>query len=81
MRGSITYLRRGLLGAAIVGSLGFGATQALAVPRETVSQDGTCVWGDPGARSICQSYCQANYYNDGACTRKGFCACVGYIGP
>lgn len=81
MRGSITYLRRGLLGAAIVGSLGFGATQALAGPRGAVTQDGTCVREDPGSRSYCRSYCQANYYADGACTRQGFCACIQYIGP
>jgi len=81
MRVSLAFLRRSLLGAAFVGSLGFGATQALAVPREVRTADGTCVWGDPGARYICRSYCQANYYADGACTRQGFCACIQYIGP
>ncbi len=33
---SLSYLRRGLLGIALTGSLGFGTTQALAAPQETV---------------------------------------------
>ena len=81
MSRSLSYLRRGLLGAGLVGSLGFGASQALATPRETSSTDGTCVYGDPGARSYCRSWCQANYYRDGTCTTHGFCACIQYIGP
>jgi hypothetical protein len=81
MRGSITYLRRGLLGAAIAGSLGFGATQALAVPREAVSQDGHCNWGHWAADPFCRSYCQSKYYMDGTCSQSGFCTCTTYIEP
>lgn len=33
MSRSLSYLRRGLLGLAFVGSLGFGATHALAEPQ------------------------------------------------
>lgn len=81
MRFSRSSLRRGLLGLVFAGSLGFGASQAFAEPRTVAATDGTCVYGDPGARWICRDWCQANYYVDGACTRKGFCACTGYIGP
>lgn len=43
MSRSLSYLRRGLLGIAFVGSLGFGATQAFASPeqaREAVCRTG-----------------------------------------
>ena len=33
MSRSLSYLRRGLLGIALAGSLGFGATQAFAEPK------------------------------------------------
>lgn len=72
---SLTSLRRGLLGIAFVGSLAFGAVQALAAPRAS-GADGTCLYGDPGARSACQSWCQSEGYRDGTCTRMGFCACL-----
>lgn len=36
---SFSYLRRGLLGAALAGSLGFGVSQALAVPAEASVRD------------------------------------------
>ena len=81
MSRTLLHLRRGLLGAALLGSLGFGASQALATPREAAGTDGTCLYGDPGARSYCRSWCQSEGYRDGACARQGFCACIGYIGP
>jgi hypothetical protein len=82
MKDSPSYLRRGLLGAALVGALGFGASQALAVPRAAgITDDGTCVPGDPGSRTICRNYCQSQGYADGACLKMGLCGCIGYIGP
>lgn len=46
MSRSLSYLRRGLLGIALVGSLGFGATQAFAEPKgEPVAAMGTCPVG------------------------------------
>ncbi|HSU18039.1 hypothetical protein [Longimicrobium sp.] len=81
MSRSLSHLRHGLLGAVVVGSLGFGASQALAVPRGAPAADGTCVYDDPGSRTICRNYCQSQYYRDGACLRQGFCGCIGYIGP
>lgn len=41
MSRSLSYLRRGLLGISIVGSLGFGVTQAFATPA-TNAQAGYC---------------------------------------
>ena len=41
MSRSLSYLRRGLLGIAFVGSLGFGATQALASPEQS-ARSGSC---------------------------------------
>ncbi|MEW5929994.1 MAG: hypothetical protein AB1941_21270 [Gemmatimonadota bacterium] len=54
MKRSLSHLRRGLLGAAFVGSLGFGATVAVAKPETSnpfpscpkgmsMCPDGTCV--------------------------------------
>lgn len=77
----LSRLRIGVFSAAFVSSLGFGVSQALAVPHSAQTTDGTCVYGDPGARSLCRDWCQSQYYADGACTRKGFCACIQYIGP
>lgn len=41
MSRSLLYLRRGLLGIAFVGSLGFGATQAVATPSR--AESGSCL--------------------------------------
>jgi hypothetical protein len=81
MSRSLHHLRSGLLAASIVGALAFGASQALAVPRQAHAADGTCVFDDPGSRTICRSYCQSQGYRDGACTRQGLCGCIGYVGP
>jgi hypothetical protein len=44
MSRSVSYLRRGLLGIAFLGSLGFGATQALASPEQ--AHEVVCQTGD-----------------------------------
>lgn len=74
------YLRRGVFCAAFVGSLGFGATQALAVPGPggpggSGSPGGWCVLGDPGAHEYCQYWCQETLSADGWCTQGGACTC------
>ena len=72
----LSCLRRGLLGAAFVASLGFGATQALAVPREASSDDGWCVVSDPGKDAYCRSWCLKSYQvSEGYCTAQGRCTC------
>ena len=76
MSRTLSHLRQGLLGAALLGSLGFGASQALATPREATGTAATCLYGDPGGRSYSRSYCQSEGYRDGTCTRIGFCACL-----
>ena len=42
MSRSLSYLRRGLLGIAVVGSLGFGVTTALAAPNTTTRMPAIC---------------------------------------
>lgn len=71
MDSRLSYLRRGLLGIAFVGSLGFGATQALASPeqgRVKYCEDRggdyytpVCAYGCPG--------------NSGYCRDGGVCVC------
>jgi hypothetical protein len=77
MKGSMTYLRRGLLGLAFAGSLGFGATQALATPA----------LGAPAAAGVCPDEGYDYYYypcayscyrQQGYCAAGGVCRC-GYI--
>jgi hypothetical protein len=74
---SFTNLRRALFGLSCTVVFGFGASQALAAPRQS-SDDGTCLYGDPGARAYCRSWCQSQSlgYRDGTCTRFGYCACL-----
>jgi hypothetical protein len=77
---SLSYLRRGLLSAALAGSLGFGATQALAVPGPGPGGGGNpgggfCVLGDPGAHAYCQYWCQETMSADGWCLPSGACTC------
>lgn len=73
MSRSPSYLRRGLLGLVFVGSLGFGATQALASPEQArfTSCPATgydyayqhCAAGCPGGRGYCDAYgrCQCGH--------------------
>lgn len=59
---SLFYLRRGLLGIAVAGSLGFGASHAFAVPMSSGSSQG-CPY--------CTTYCQDRGYEAGVC-RSGY---------
>ena len=63
MSRSLSYLRRGLLGIALVGSLGFGATTAFAALDTTTRKPDWCADGT----SYC--YCLAD------CVMHGTCPC------
>jgi hypothetical protein len=74
MSRSLSYLRRGLLGLASVGSLGFGATQALASPD--IARSGSCqlTWYEYYSLE-CNAECwQYGGYCDGVNTE---CICFG----
>lgn len=67
MSRSLSYLRRGLLGIAFVGALGFGASQALAAPPQ-VSQARSCI-------DYCYTQCWEMGWEGGYCTYTGACFC------
>jgi hypothetical protein len=77
MSRSLSYLRRGLLGIAVVGSLGFGATQAWGSPS-VFSNDGTCPYDSMGPYKYrpCNEYCGGSAYCDGVSS----CVCVTFPG-
>jgi hypothetical protein len=68
MSRSLSYLRRGLLGIAFVGSMAFGASQALAAPQRA-----------PQAAAYCDEWqCfMACYeiFRYGRCGWDGYCEC------
>lgn len=71
MSRSLSYLRRGLLGIAFVGSLGFGATQAFGTPSRA-----------PGAACTPKPYEYTSAYcglgcpgGAGYCSTAGVCVC------
>ncbi|MET0400372.1 MAG: hypothetical protein ABW277_26515 [Longimicrobiaceae bacterium] len=71
MRLSFSYLRRGILGLAFAGSLGFGAAQAVAsegsrpLPRTCPPRSYEYVTPD------CNAYCNG----PGFCATNGYCQC------
>lgn len=67
MSRSRSYLRRGLLGIVFVGSLGFGATQALAKPQVEAGPK----YCFPGP---CNRSCVNSGFASGACA-DGVCTC------
>jgi hypothetical protein len=70
MRRSATYLRRSLFGAAILGSLGFGATQAFGNAADTALR--TCpATGYDYAYASCRIGCASGGY----CSADGICRC------
>ncbi len=72
---SLTWLRRGLLGLVCAGSLGFGATQAIAGPQQE-TRVGTCPdWGYDYYYAPCAYGCPGR---QGYCAAGGICRC-GYI--
>lgn len=66
-------LRRGMLALAVAGSLGFGATQAFAVPAQ--ARLGVCPpYSGPTFNTECDMSCQSQGYDYGFC-RYGQCVC------
>lgn len=74
MSRSLINLRRVLLGAAFVGSLGFGATQALATPEQAARAASCPNKGYDYPYAACRNGCAVGGY----CAAGGYCQC-GYI--
>lgn len=75
MSRTLASVRRMLLGAAFVGSLGFGAAQAFAAPGEAAAAVRTCPdRGYDYAYASCRTGCAVGGY----CAAGGICKC-GYI--
>lgn len=70
MSRSFSFLRRGLLGIAVAGAMGFGATQALASPQTGPGP------GDPYCPSDDAPYYSA-YCARGCAEGVGYCAVNG----
>ena len=70
MRRTAMQLRRGVFGAAVALSLGFGGSQALASPAPRVDGPPRC---DP---TWCDRICRAIGAFSGSCTEGGGCACA-----
>ena len=71
MIGIVTKVRNGVMAAALVGALGFGATQALATPAEP-AKDSAC---SPGK---CDKQCKEQFgpFAGGFCDPFGGCSCA-----
>lgn len=74
MSRTLANLRRAVLGAAFVGSLGFGAAQAFASPEQTAVARTCPDRGYDYAYSSCRIGCSVGGY----CAAGGICQC-GYI--
>lgn len=73
-----SYLRRSLLGAAVVASLGFGATQAFAVPAVARFQSCPISTSGPYFYGPCEEYCYDQGYDFGYCSEYGSCTCTDF---
>lgn len=65
---SATLLRNALFSLALVSTLGFGASQALASPRPAKTSAAACSY------SYCNSHCLRTGYAEGYCA-GGQCYC------
>ncbi|HEY0015374.1 MAG TPA: hypothetical protein VGC13_03620 [Longimicrobium sp.] len=77
---SFSFIRRGFLGIAFAGALGFGATQALASPRTAAGPDGPDYCpidfvNGPYYSEYCGRGCAEEI---GYCSMEGRCVC-GYF--
>lgn len=73
MTSSAMLLRKGLFPLAVVLSLGFGASQALATPKvESGSARRLCA---PEQSTACRNDCLARGYDGGLCYSGGLCQC------
>ncbi|WP_420127699.1 hypothetical protein [Longimicrobium sp.] len=70
---SSMMLRRGLLGLMVAGSLGFGATQALATPSQASTAAATCP--SKGYDYYYASCAYACPGRQGYCSAGGICRC------
>lgn len=70
MRRTAMQFRRGVFGAAVALSLGFGGSQALASPAPSVDPGPKC---DP---DWCDFLCRAIGAHSGTCLEGGGCACA-----
>lgn len=70
MRRTSRQLRRGVFGAAVALSLGFGGSQALASPAPEVAAGPKCTldW--------CDRFCKAIGAHSGTCLKDEGCACA-----
>jgi len=68
------YLRRGFLAVAAAGSLGFGASQALASPQAEAGRASCPAKGYDYAYAACRTGCAVGGY----CSAGGTCQC-GFI--
>ncbi len=78
MRQTWTKLRSGMLALAVAGSLGFGATQAFAVP--TQARLAVCPYSGPAFNTECEISCRSQGYDFGFC-RYGQCVCRNFTTP
>ena len=67
MMRSIRTARRGVLGLAFAGALGFGASQALATPAAAMAA--------PSCDTLCNRVCQAAGFIGGFCGDGVSCSC------
>ena len=67
MTRSIHKVRSGLLGLAVAGALGFGATQALAEPAPAAAAD--------SCDTLCNRVCRAAGFIGGFCGDGVSCSC------
>lgn len=77
MSGIAKVLRTGLFSAAMLGALGFGASQAAAAPQGAQSAARACsAYQD----AKCQDYCESKGYDAGWCDPLYYagCKCVHY---
>lgn len=76
MRRMLSCLQRGVLGMAVVGSLGFGAMQAFASQVTAEAAARACpakmyeYW-----TADCANWCRQYGYTTGYCATNGYCAC------
>ena len=72
MSRTLATVRRTVLGAAFVGSLGFGAAQAFAAPQQAAAVARTCPdTGYDYAYASCRIGCASGGY----CAAGGICRC------
>jgi hypothetical protein len=80
MSRSLRILRQGVLGMAVAGALGFGASQAFAGPR-LAPPDYICIPNDPYWSDIrCNNNCVSRGYSGGQCN-TGYTLCECYSNP